>query len=229
MNRAQHPQRVRTTGDDRASNKAREAWGAIRHPHTVTQRAATTPMGAPRHRVKNPANPSKPAGAGEALRTQGKGCSPTEATSAAIGQAYGVRRGRNSEGQPAAGEAAQNCRPRKSTAQGGKPSAAPKTPQTQQTELHRRSRTGNWSQKRLRNPLRVTCGRTRCGKTACAAGRGTEANYSQWLNNSQPRTQQEERKKTAPPPQKGPTHKRRDNQWGGPQHKSQGQPPQAMA
>ena len=146
--------------------------------------------------MKNPANPSKPAGA-EALRTQDKGCSPTEANSAAVGQAYGVRKGRNPEGQPAAGEAAQNRRPRKkSTTQGGTPRASPKTPQTQETELHRRSRTGNWSQKSLRIPLRGTCGRTRCGKTACAAGRGTEANYSQWLNNSQPHTQQEERKKT---------------------------------
>ena len=138
--------------------------------------------------MQNPSNPCKPAGAGEALRTQGKGCSPTYATIAAVGQAYGVRKGRSPEGQPAAREAAQNRRPRKkSTAQGGKPSTAPKTPQTQQTELHRRSRTGNWSQKRLRNPLRVTYGRTRRGKTAGAAGRGTEANSSQWLNNSQPR------------------------------------------
>ena len=97
---------------------------------------------------------------------------------------------------PAAGEAAQNRRPRKkSTTQGGKPSTAPKTPQTQETELHHRSRTGNLSQKSLRNPSRVTCGRTRCGKTASTAGRGTEANNSQWPNNSQPRTQQEERKK----------------------------------
>ena len=42
------------------------------------------------------------------------------------------------------GKLLTNRRPRKkSTAQAGKPSAAPKTPQTQQTELHRRSRTGN--------------------------------------------------------------------------------------
>ena len=33
-------------------------------------------------------------------------------------------------------------------------------------------------------------------KTAGAAGRGTEANSSQWLNNSQPCAEQEERKKT---------------------------------
>ena len=126
-----------------------EEWGAKRHHHTATQRAVTTPMGAPRHRVQNPVNPCKPSGAGEAPRTQGKGCSPTYATSAAVGQVYGVRKGRSPEGQPAAGEAAPNRRPRKkSTAQGGKPRALPKTPQTQQTELHRRSRTGNRSQKR---------------------------------------------------------------------------------
>ena len=136
----------------------------------------------------NPANPSKPDSAGEALKTQGKGCIPTYATSAAAGQACGVKKGRNPIGQPAAGEAAQNHRPRKkSTAQGGKSSAVPKTPQTQQTELHQRSRTGNWSQKRLLNRQRVTCGRTRSGKTA---GRGTESNYRQWLNHSQPSAEQ---------------------------------------
>ena len=147
--------------------------------------------------MQNPANPSKPDGAGEALRTQGKGCMTTYATSTAVGQAYGVRKGRNPVGKPAAAEAAQNCRPRKkSTAQGGKPSAVPKTPQTQQTELHCRSRTGNWSQERLLNPRRETCSRTRSGKTAGAAERGTESNCSQWLNHSQPRAKQEERKKT---------------------------------
>ena len=144
-----------------------------------------------------PSDPQQASRRREALITQGKGCSPPYTTSAAVGQAYGVRKGRNPEGQPAAGEAAQNRRPRKkSTAQGVKSSAAPKTPQTQQTELHRSSRTGNWSQKSLRNPLRITCGRTRRGKTTGTAGRGTEANSSQWLNNSQPRPQQEERKKT---------------------------------
>ena len=126
-----------------------------------------------------------------------EGLHPNLRHSAAVGQAYGVRKGRNPVGQPAAGEAAQNRRPRKkSTAQGGKPCAVPKTPQTQQTELHCRSRTGNWSQKRLLNPQRETCGRTRSGKTAGAAGRGTESNCSQWLNHSQPRAKQEERKKT---------------------------------
>ena len=50
-------------------------------------------MGAPSHRVQNPANPGKPVGVGEALRTQGKGGSPTYSISAAVGQADGVRKG----------------------------------------------------------------------------------------------------------------------------------------
>ena len=87
MNRAQPPQRSRTAGGDRTTNKALEASRAKRHHHTATQRAVTTPMGAPWHRVQNPANPCKPAGAGEAVITQGKGCRPTYATSAAVGQA----------------------------------------------------------------------------------------------------------------------------------------------
>ena len=40
-------------------------------------------MGAPSHRVQNPVNPGKPASVGEALRTQGKGGSPTYSISAA--------------------------------------------------------------------------------------------------------------------------------------------------
>ena len=99
MNRAQPPQRLRTAGgDDGTTNIALAARGAIRHHHTATQRAITTTMGAPCHRVQNPANPGKPAGEGEAQRTQGKGGSPTYANSAAVGQADGVRKGRNPEG-----------------------------------------------------------------------------------------------------------------------------------
>ena len=99
MNRAQPPQRLRTAGrDDRTTNIALEAQGAIRHHLTATQRAVTTTMGAPSHRVQNPTNPGKPAGVGEALRIQGKGGSPTYSISAAVGQADGVRKGRNPEG-----------------------------------------------------------------------------------------------------------------------------------
>ena len=68
-------------------------------------------MGAPRHRVQNPANPCKPSGAREALKTQGKGCRPTSATSTAVSQVDGVRKGRNPEGQPAEGNAAQTAGP----------------------------------------------------------------------------------------------------------------------
>ena len=99
MNRAQPPQRLRTAGgDDRTTNIALEARGAIRHHHTATQRAVITAKGVPSHRVQNPANPGKPAGVGEVLRTQGKGGSPTYSISAAGGQADGVRKGRNPEG-----------------------------------------------------------------------------------------------------------------------------------
>ena len=70
--------------NNKQSPKAR---GAVRHHHTVIPRAVTMAMGEPRHRVQNPAIICKPAGAREALRTQGKGGCPTYATSAAVGQA----------------------------------------------------------------------------------------------------------------------------------------------
>ena len=154
--------------------------------------------------MQNPANPSKPAGAGEALRTQGLGLQPnlSHQRSSRPGIRCQKRQkprratcGRGSCPKPQASEEEHGTRWK--TKRRTK-DATPMTPQTQQTELHRRSRTGNWSQKSLRNPLRVTCGRKRCGKTAGAARRETEANSSQWLNNSQPRAQQEERKKTQP-------------------------------
>ena len=80
-NRAQHPQRQRTAGGaevnpDRTTNKALKARGAVRHYCTAIQREVTTSMAEPRHRVQNLAIIGKPAGAGEALRTQGKGRQP---------------------------------------------------------------------------------------------------------------------------------------------------------
>ena len=69
-----------------ATNKALEASGAKKG--TTTQSP----------KEQNPANTCKPSGAGGALITQGKGCRPTYATSAAVGQADGVRKGRNPEG-----------------------------------------------------------------------------------------------------------------------------------
>ena len=61
---------------------------------TGVQRADTTPTVAPGHRVQNPANPRKPAGAGEAQKKEGKGRRPTHATRVAGGQAPGDRKGR---------------------------------------------------------------------------------------------------------------------------------------
>ena len=85
---------------DRTTNKALKARGAVRHHHTAIQRAVTTSMGEPCHRVQNPADIGKPAGVGEALRTPGKGGCPTYATSAAVGQADVARKkkSRNPEG-----------------------------------------------------------------------------------------------------------------------------------
>ena len=161
MNRAQPLQRSRTEGgDDRTTNKALEARGAIRHHHTATQRAVTTPMGAPCHRVQNPANPCKPAGVREALRTQGKGGSPTYATSAAVGQADGVRKdrkpqrvtcGRESRAKPQASEEEHGTRLK--TKRRTKDTANPRDiapPQEQDRQL---------KPERLRNPQRVTCGK----------------------------------------------------------------------
>ena len=71
--------------------------------YTVTQRADTIPTGAPWHRVQHPANPFKPAGAGESQKKEGKGCHPTYATRAAEGQAPGDRKGRKPPREPAAG------------------------------------------------------------------------------------------------------------------------------
>ena len=165
MNRAQPPQRLRTAGgDDRTTYTALEARGAIRPHHTATQRAVTTPMGVPSHRVHNPVNPGKPACVGEALRTQGKGGSPTYSISAAVGQADGVRKaetpkgtcGRVSSAKPQAPEEEHGTRWKikhrtKDTA--NPTDRAP--PQEQDRQLE---------PERLRNPLRVTCGRTRRGK-----------------------------------------------------------------
>ena len=78
---------------------------------TVAQRADTTPTGAPVHRVQNPANPSKPARAGEAQKKEGKCCRATYATRVAEGQAPGDRKGRKSPREPVAGEAAQTAGP----------------------------------------------------------------------------------------------------------------------
>ena len=55
------------------------------------------------NRVQNPANPCKPAGAGEAQKKEGKGSRSTYATRVAEGQAPGDRKGRKSPSEPAAG------------------------------------------------------------------------------------------------------------------------------
>ena len=61
--------------------------------------------------MQNPANPCKPAGAGEAQKKEGKGCRSTYATRVTEGQAPGDRKGRKSPSEPAAGEAAQTAGP----------------------------------------------------------------------------------------------------------------------
>ena len=75
---------------------------------TVVQRADTTPTGAPWHRVQNPANPCKPAGAGEAQKKKGRAdAQPTSP---------GKQKDRHpvtwkSPREPAAGQAAQAAGP----------------------------------------------------------------------------------------------------------------------
>ena len=54
-----------TAGQKRTHPKVRESQQGY---DTVVRRAGTTPKGAPWHRVQNPANPCKPAGAGEAQK-----------------------------------------------------------------------------------------------------------------------------------------------------------------
>ena len=115
--------------------------------------------------MQNPAIICKPAGAGEALRTQGKGGCPTYATSAAVGQAdVGRKKAETPKGNRrqrelrktagASGRArhmAENKRRTKDTA--NPTDIAP--PQEQDRHME---------PERLRNPRRVTCGRTRRGK-----------------------------------------------------------------
>ena len=113
-------------------------------------------MGAPCHRVQNPSNIGKPAGVGEALRPQGKGGSPTDATSAAVGQAD-VARKRQKPPRVTCGAGrgarhkAENKRRTKNTA--NPTDIAPPLEKDRHLEPER-----------LRNPLRGTCGRTRRGK-----------------------------------------------------------------
>ena len=148
--------------EQQTSPKAR---GAVRDHHTAIPRAVTTSMGEPCHRAHNPAIICKPAGAGEALRTQGKGGCPTYATSAAVGQAdvcrkdaetpKGNRRYRElRKTAGAVGRArhmAENKRRSKDIA--NPTDRAP--PQEQDRHME---------PERLRNPRKVTCGRTRRGK-----------------------------------------------------------------
>ena len=151
MNRAQHPQRLRTSGGDgRTSNKARGMGGQKAPPH-CHPKSSYNPHGSSLTQGAEPSEPLQAIRCRRSTENTREGLQPNlgYATRAAVGQVYGVRKGRSPKGQPVAGEAAPNSRPlKKSTAQGGKPRALPKTPQTQQTELHRRSRIGNRSQKR---------------------------------------------------------------------------------
>ena len=135
MNRAQQPQRLRTArGDDRTTNKALKARGAIRHHHTAIQRAVTTTVGAPCHRVQSPANIGKPAGVGEALRPQGKDGSPTYATSATVGQVdVASKRQKPKRVTCGRGSCAKLQAPEEENGTRLKTSAALKTPQTPQT------------------------------------------------------------------------------------------------
>ena len=121
---------VDTAGQKRTHPKVRESK---QDDYTVAQRADTTPPEAPWHGVQNPANPCKPAGAGEAQKKEGKGCRPTYATRAAVGQAPGDRKVRKPPRATCGRVSCASCRTRrKSTAQGREPSDAPKTPPTQQ-------------------------------------------------------------------------------------------------
>ena len=129
---------------------------AIRHHHTAIQRAVTTTAGAPRHRVQNPANIGKPAGVGEALRPQGKGGSPTYGTSAGR---RGQKKAETPKGNPRQGKlrktagAGGGARHKAENKRRSKDTANPidiAPPQEQDRHLE---------PERLRNPVRVRCGK----------------------------------------------------------------------
>ena len=163
-------------------------------------------MGAPWHRVQNPANPCKPAGTGEALITQGKGCRPTYATSAAVGQAEtpkgNLRQGKLRKPQAPEEEHGTRLKTKRRTKDTANPTyIAPPQEQGRQLELEM-----------LRNPLRVTCSRTSRGKPQAPQEEAQKQHQQEAQQLPTPRRAGGEKEDTAPPPQKGPTHTRRDNQ-----------------
>ena len=158
---------VGTAGQKRTHPKVREGKQG---DYNVAQRADTTPTGAPRHRVQNLANLCKPTGAGEAQKKEVKGCRPTYATRAALGQAPGDRKVRKPPRATCA-----NCRPRrKSTSQGREPSDAPKTPPTQQQGSTAGAGQATGARK-VAEPPKGNLRQDTPRKTAGTPGRGTEA------------------------------------------------------
>ena len=73
-------------------------------------------------------------------------------------------------------------------AQGEKPRALPKTLQTNPTDrAPLQEQDKQQEPEKVAEPSKGNLRQDTPRKTAGAAGRGTEANSSQWLNNSQPR------------------------------------------
>ena len=145
--------------------------------------------------MQNPANIGKPAGVGETRRTPGKGGSPTRATSAAVGQADVARKGRNPQGQPAAGEAPQTvgagrrARHKAKTKRRMKDTSNPTDIAPLQEQDRQLEPEGIVTSK---GNLRQETQR----KTADAARRGTEGKPKKRCNKRLPRAEQEERSRT---------------------------------
>ena len=154
MNRAQQQQRLRTArGDDRTTNKALMAWGAIRHHHTAIQRAVTTTestlsQGAEPSRCRRSTETTRE-GRQPNLRHQRSSRAGRRGQKKAVTPKGNLRKTAGAGG--GARHKAENKRRTKDTAN-----------PTDMAPLQEQDR--HLEPERLRNPLRVTCGRTRRGK-----------------------------------------------------------------
>ena len=150
---AQPPQKSRTAGgDNRTTNKALEASRAKKHYYTAAQSNHNTNGSS----LTQGAEPSEPLQARWCRRSTDnirEGLPPNLCNQRSSRSGRWCQKRQKPPRATSGRVSSANRRPRrKSTAQGRIPSDAPKTPQTQQTELHRRSRTGNWSQKGCLTP-----------------------------------------------------------------------------
>ena len=150
---AQPPQKSRTAGgDDRTTNKALEASSQKALLH-CRPKSSHNPYGSSQTQGAEPSEPLQASRCRRSTDDIREGLPPNlrHQRSSRAG-----RRCQKTQKPPrvTCGRVSSTNRRlrRKSTAQGRNPSDAPRTPQTQQTELHRRSRTGNWSQKGCLTP-----------------------------------------------------------------------------